>query len=136
MTVAAQSSTEQTVAYATRSGRVSKKRKKEADDDSDDDYGIASSSRKAVKGRARILFCIVCKSRFARTIEEDEENMCGDCKSGKVSEKPVAPRKKKLNVTKKEQLSTHDKVPSLQDICISVGLTSLFPLFFVLDIKL
>ncbi|KAG0736090.1 hypothetical protein G6F57_007879 [Rhizopus arrhizus] len=120
VTVAAQSSTEQTVAYATRSGRVSKKRKKEADDDSDDDYGIASSSRKAVKGRARILFCIVCKSRFARTIEEDEENMCGDCKSGKVSEKPVAPRKKKLNVTKKEQLSTHDKVPSLQDICISI----------------
>lgn len=128
VTVAAQSSSSSlTTTTATEemtftaSSSSKKKRKDDSDDDDDVDFA-PSSSRKAVKGRARILFCVVCKSRFARDINDDnEETLCSDCKAGKSPNKPVKPKKKRLNVSKKEQLLAHDRVPSLQDICISVG---------------
>lgn len=129
VTVAAQSSssslttTTTTTEEMTFTASSSKKKRKDDSDDDDDDVDFApSSSRKAVKGRARILFCVVCKSRFARDINDDnEETLCSDCKAGKSPNKSIKPKKKRLNVSKKEQLLAHDRVPSLQDICISVG---------------
>lgn len=128
VTVAAQSSSSSlTTTTATEemtfTASSSKKKRKDDSDDDDDDVDFApSSSRKAVKGRARILFCVVCKSRFARDINDDnEETLCSDCKAGKSPNKSIKPKKKRLNVSKKEQLLAHDRVPSLQDICISVG---------------
>lgn len=128
VTVAAQSSSSSLTTIATATEEMtftasSSKKKRKDDSDDDDDVDFApSSSRKAVKGRARILFCVVCKSRFARDINDDnEEALCSDCKAGKSPNKPVKPKKKRLNVSKKEQLLAHDRVPSLQDICISVG---------------
>lgn len=127
VTVAAQSSsssltTTTTTEEMTFTASSSKKKRKDDSDDDDDVDFAPSSSRKAVKGRARILFCVVCKSRFARDINDDnEETLCSDCKAGKSPNKPVKPKKKRLNVSKKEQLLAHDRVPSLQDICISVG---------------
>jgi DNA repair protein RAD7 len=126
VTVAAQSSSSSLTTTATEemtftASSSKKKRKDDSDDDDDVDFA-PSSSRKAVKGRARILFCVVCKSRFARDINDDnEETLCSDCKAGNSPSKPVKPKKKRLNVSKKEQLLAHDRVPSLQDICISVG---------------
>ncbi|CEG68385.1 hypothetical protein RMATCC62417_04656 [Rhizopus microsporus] len=126
VTVAAQSSSSSlTTTTATEemtftASSSKKKRKDDSDDDDDVDFA-PSSSRKVVKGRARILFCVVCKSRFARDINDDnEETLCSDCKAGKSPNKPVKPKKKRLNVSKKEQLLAHDRVPSLQDICISI----------------
>ncbi|KAG1443906.1 hypothetical protein G6F56_010502 [Rhizopus delemar] len=112
---------EETVTVTTRS--AAKKRKKESDDEDDDDNNFTHagpSSRKAVKGRARILFCNMCKSRFARNIETKEEDICESCKTGKVTQ-PKKVKRKRLNGVKKEPLVPYGKVPSLQDVCIEVN---------------
>ncbi|CAO3677299.1 unnamed protein product [Rhizopus stolonifer] len=77
------------------------------------------SSRKAVKGRARILFCNMCKSRFARNMETEEEDICESCKNGKITQ-PKKVKRKRLNGVKKEPLVSQGKVPSLQDVCIEI----------------
>lgn len=110
--------------------RKSKKRGDESDDSSesdfigssDDEKYAPSSSRHALRGRSRIIFCIECKGRFARKDEEEEQLKCPDCVSGLTAlknKKKAAPRKKQLVVIKKDTLPK-EHLPSLQDLCIAV----------------
>lgn len=101
--------------------------KKRVNDDSDDDDNhqndfAPSSSRRAAAGRARIIFCTECKGRFARKLDDDQDQtVCPNCLNGTTAlkkKRPVA-RKRQIVSIKKDVVSK-ELLPSLQDLCISV----------------
>ncbi|KAG2200440.1 hypothetical protein INT47_011420 [Mucor saturninus] len=103
--------------------RPTQKKKKPDDDDAGDEDENAfapSSSRKLVPARARILFCVECKGRFVRKLDEEvTQTICPSCLNGTNQKKKTVPRKKKIVAIQKEPISK-DVLPSLQDICIAV----------------
>ncbi|KAI8969167.1 hypothetical protein BDF20DRAFT_804969, partial [Mycotypha africana] len=115
---------------AAANGSGNKKNGKGSDDDDDytsddeDDYNPPSSSRRAITpGRALILFCTECKSRFARKLDEDKTiTTCPNCRNGDTSaankKKASVGRKKNIPIVHKQKYFTY--VPSLQDICIGI----------------
>ncbi|GAN06347.1 rad7-like protein rhp7 [Mucor ambiguus] len=119
--------------YNPRSTQKTKKRLRkkggEKDNDSDSDFdgddddnaaGPSSSSRRALPGRSRIVFCAKCKGRFARKNDEDSDStICPACQAGPSTPKKQT-RKKKIIPTIKKQVISTEALPSLQDCCIAV----------------
>ncbi|KAK4522018.1 uncharacterized protein ATC70_004557 [Mucor velutinosus] len=92
----------------------------DTDDDNDNAAGPSSSSRRALPGRSRIVFCAKCKGRFARKNDEDASNtICPACQAGPSTVKKQARKKKVIPTIKKQAIST-EALPSLQDCCIAV----------------
>lgn len=128
---AAQNATTSSMLYNPRSTQKTKKRLRrkgnkgdsDSDDDEDDDDnapGPSSSSRRAVPGRSRIVFCAQCKGRFARKNDETSDStICPACQAGPSTAKKQ-PRKKKVIPTIKKQALSTEALPSLQDCCIAV----------------
>ncbi|KAI9258548.1 hypothetical protein BY458DRAFT_535054 [Sporodiniella umbellata] len=102
------------VSLPRRSTTTANKRKKKPESEDEETGPVASSSRKVAKGRARILFCVLCQARFVK--EQEGQTRCESCRNGR-SKKAVKPKRKKLAEIKKDPLK--DAVPSLQDTCIS-----------------
>lgn len=98
----------------------SKKKKKDSSNDDDEDAFAPSSSRKTAPARARIIFCIKCKGRFVRRLDDETgQSVCPTCISGGPSKKKPIPRKRKIVAIQKEPISK-EILPSLRDICIAV----------------
>lgn len=100
--------------------RPTQRKKKKNDDDNDDAFA-PSSSRKLVPARARIVFCVECKGRFVRKLNEEIQTICPNClgsKDGQKKKKSV-PKRRKIVAIQKEPISK-EILPSLQDICIAV----------------
>jgi DNA repair protein RAD7 len=126
--IASSSSASTTKNKSKQAKKATKKRRRKADDSSSDDddsesgsdFVPSASNRKAVPGRSRIIFCANCTSRFIRKSVE-EENICPKCQSGPSSSTKKTTASVPVNRKKvKKQVFSHDVVPSLQNICISV----------------
>ncbi|KAI9277189.1 hypothetical protein BDA99DRAFT_495096 [Phascolomyces articulosus] len=119
-------------ASSSSSNSTKGKRKKQLSDDSDDDSDTTDNNEAGPSNRPtrrerrnEIVFCDKCKGRFARPLingnDIETENICPSCLRGESPNK-----KAKTKATKKQRgngISQHDKVPSLQDICINIVAT-------------
>lgn len=114
------SSAQTTILYRPSSSRTKKKKSDSDDEDNQHDYA-PSSSRRAVAGRARIVFCVECKGRFVRKLDDESQVICPNClncTTAALKKKPTV-RKRQIVSIKKEVVSK-ELLPSLQDICIAV----------------
>ncbi|KAI8094752.1 hypothetical protein BDF21DRAFT_448883 [Thamnidium elegans] len=120
----AQSSSLTSVVYRPSTRSTIKKRKGDdsGDDNKDDSNDFApSSSRRTAPGRARILFCTSCKGRFARKLDDaQDQTICPDCLNGTTALKKKRVVKKRQIVSIQKEVVSKNVLPSLQDICISV----------------
>ncbi|KAI9258314.1 hypothetical protein EDC94DRAFT_543332 [Helicostylum pulchrum] len=120
----AQSSSLTSIVYR-RSTRSSAKKRKGDDSDNDDNNDLndfaPSSSRKTAPSRARILFCTECKGRFARKLDDaEDQTVCPNCLNGITALKKKRVVKKRQIVSIQKDAVSKNVFPSLQDICISV----------------
>ncbi|GAA5808198.1 hypothetical protein MFLAVUS_001583 [Mucor flavus] len=120
----AQSSSLTSVVYRRFTRGAAKKRKSDdSDDDGNDDANdfAPSSSRRTAPSRARILFCTECKGRFARKLDDaQDQTVCPNCLNGTTALKKKKVVKKRQIVSIQKEAVSKNVFPSLQDICISV----------------
>jgi DNA repair protein RAD7 len=124
--IASSSSSSSATSKSKQAKNATKKRKRKTDDtsssdeeESDSDFTPSASNRKAVAGRARIVFCSNCTSRFIRKTDENE-SICPKCLSGPSKKANVPAVRKKTLPAVKKHVHSNNVVRSLQDICITV----------------